>query len=304
MEMQTQYLGKGEIIVGEEKGKSFTVPEGKTIKVGSGQESADVTVKGQYVSREHCSIGFDPGTNSYIVTDLSTNGTYADLNKLDKGVPVSVPIGTTIILADPDNQILLGTPETIQKPMVAKSVADAVSSFGQKVGEYASKKMDQLQSRQGNEGSQQPEVYADGKPRFLTWQFALLASILGLMIICAFLPVAKGHSLLDIATGRVHIGGFSFSVKSDDAPIIYIGYLVIIATLVMLIIAYLRKMSRGPVMGFLIAVDVIAAFFAGAYLAQKHPDAGAFILLICAIALLVSLIIIKVGTKKTKQNES
>lgn len=61
----------------------------------------------ELVSRKHCTILGCVSANCYIVTDYSSNGTFADGKKLPKGEAVSVARGTVIAIGDNSNSFRL-----------------------------------------------------------------------------------------------------------------------------------------------------------------------------------------------------
>jgi uncharacterized membrane protein YhaH (DUF805 family) len=60
------------------------------------------------ISRKHVSIGYDPNEGMYVVTDLSSNGTYLnDGTRLSPGTAINLAPGSIIYLAKQDNSFRL-----------------------------------------------------------------------------------------------------------------------------------------------------------------------------------------------------
>jgi uncharacterized membrane protein YhaH (DUF805 family) len=67
-----------------------------------------VDTNAEKISRQHVSISYDPGQGVYVVTDLSSNGTYLNNGtRLSANIPMNLPIGSVIYLAKPDNSFRL-----------------------------------------------------------------------------------------------------------------------------------------------------------------------------------------------------
>ncbi|MCM1082840.1 MAG: FHA domain-containing protein [Clostridium sp.] len=77
--------------------------------LGRDSSQCDVEIKGDKVSRVHCSIIFNSKTYDYIVNDCSTNGVVVNEKyKLKKGADTSVKPGSTLLIGSEENQIRLG----------------------------------------------------------------------------------------------------------------------------------------------------------------------------------------------------
>ena len=71
--------GKLTGISGHFAGNVFSLRDGCEITIGRSAETADV-VYGSYdntISRSHCTVSYDGKSDTYIVTDHSTKGTYS-----------------------------------------------------------------------------------------------------------------------------------------------------------------------------------------------------------------------------------
>jgi len=68
-----------------------------------------ITENAEKISRKHINISFDSYENVYMVTDLSSNGTYLeDGTRLIANIPVKLGRGTVIYLAKKENTFRLG----------------------------------------------------------------------------------------------------------------------------------------------------------------------------------------------------
>lgn len=91
-------------------GETIDIPAGEEIIIGRDSALSHIVLDrdSEKVSRKHCGIVYAEGTNSYVVTDYSTNGTFVDGgNRLVANIPTSLPGGTVILLGNKDNSFLL-----------------------------------------------------------------------------------------------------------------------------------------------------------------------------------------------------
>lgn len=93
---------------GAAMGQGFKLPEDRKVIVGKSPQNATLVIHDQHVSNVHCSIRYRAETNSYIVKDHSTNGTFVQGVRLAKDIAVEYPAGTVLSLADGSNKITLG----------------------------------------------------------------------------------------------------------------------------------------------------------------------------------------------------
>lgn len=92
-------------------GYDFPIENNEEITIGTDSSSASIVIDADspYVSGTHCVIRYDAATNSYLVTDYSTNGTYTSNDtRLTKGMPKVLPCRETIYLGDKQNSFRLG----------------------------------------------------------------------------------------------------------------------------------------------------------------------------------------------------
>ena len=96
------------VLTGALAGTSAEVQEGRSIRLEKSL-LADLVFPGEYihVSRDHCTISYDPANRIYTVTDESSNGTYTDSFRLPGGTQAPLPANTVLKLADDGCLILL-----------------------------------------------------------------------------------------------------------------------------------------------------------------------------------------------------
>ncbi len=105
---QQPQMGQVVCIKGVAVGQGFSLPETAKIVVGKSRQNTNMLINSPMVSNVHCSIRYKAATNTYIVKDHSTNGTYVNGVRIQKDVPMSFPAGTVLQLADGSNEIKLG----------------------------------------------------------------------------------------------------------------------------------------------------------------------------------------------------
>ena len=89
-------------------GQGYKLPADRKVIVGKSPQNATLVIHDPHVSNIHCSIRYRAETNSYIIKDHSTNGTFVNGIRLGKEVAVEYPAGTVLSLADGANKITLG----------------------------------------------------------------------------------------------------------------------------------------------------------------------------------------------------
>lgn len=100
--------GRVKCTQGAAMGQGFKLPEDRKVIVGKSPQNATLVIHDQHVSNVHCSIRYRQETDSYIVKDHSTNGTFVQGVRLAKEVAMEYPAGTVLSLADGTNKITLG----------------------------------------------------------------------------------------------------------------------------------------------------------------------------------------------------
>lgn len=91
-------------LAGEYAGTVIPLRRGEELMIGRDGAFCNIVLTGDKISRKHCSVRFNPDTERYTVTDLSSNGTYIKgAARLIKGQPTELTAGTTLILGNEDN---------------------------------------------------------------------------------------------------------------------------------------------------------------------------------------------------------
>lgn len=105
-----QHLPMGQVkcIKGIAAGQGFRLPANARVVIGKNPSKATLVINESYVSNVHCTIQYNAGNNTYIVTDHSTNGTFANGIRLQKEVPMAYPAGTVLMLVNKNIEIKLG----------------------------------------------------------------------------------------------------------------------------------------------------------------------------------------------------
>ena len=83
-------------------------PDRKVIVGKSPNQANLVIINNTHISNVHCTVRYDSDTDTYIVKDHSTNGTYVNGTRMQKGVSMKYPSGTILSLADKSVEITLG----------------------------------------------------------------------------------------------------------------------------------------------------------------------------------------------------
>lgn len=104
-----QNLGRVRCIQGNSNVPGYKFPEQNKIIVGANPSKCQIVINGApHVSNIHCSIRYRSQTNTYIVKDHSSNGTFVNGARLPKDQAMEYPAGTVLSLADGSNKIRLG----------------------------------------------------------------------------------------------------------------------------------------------------------------------------------------------------
>lgn len=103
-----QPMGQVKCTKGIAVGQGFMLPQDRKVIVGKSPQNANLVINNVNVSNVHCSIRYNAVTNTYIVKDHSSNGTFVNGVRLQKDIPMEYPAGTVLSLADGSNQITLG----------------------------------------------------------------------------------------------------------------------------------------------------------------------------------------------------
>lgn len=102
---------------GEYAGAQISMDDGKSVIIGRSPQECNLIVKGDQVSRKHCSVTYDPGQDDYLVVDYSSNGTYLadDDSRLASYREERLRPGTRIYLGTKAVRFCLGEPGGLVK---------------------------------------------------------------------------------------------------------------------------------------------------------------------------------------------
>ncbi len=92
---------------GEGAGASITLGMLETVSIGRNERSCDLIIPSRDISRVHCTAEYDAEKCAFIITDRSMNGVYIDGQRLPKNIPVILPSGTILYLANNMHSIRL-----------------------------------------------------------------------------------------------------------------------------------------------------------------------------------------------------
>ena len=91
-----------EVLSGEYTGTRFDLKEGEIINIGRDPQKSNVVISAENnaVSGLHCSVRFNKGTNKFVITDYSINGTFINGQRIGKEIPVNVDRGANVKIAN------------------------------------------------------------------------------------------------------------------------------------------------------------------------------------------------------------
>ena len=77
--------------------------------IGRDPQSCNIVLSSEKkdISRTHCSVKYDPYTDSFKVIDMSSNGTFVNGQRLIKDQEMQLKAGTVISLGSGENQFRL-----------------------------------------------------------------------------------------------------------------------------------------------------------------------------------------------------
>lgn len=101
-------MGQVRCIKGIASGQGFMLPEDRKVIVGKSPMKANLVINNPHISNVHCSIQYRAFSNTYIIKDHSTNGTYVNGVRLQNNVAMEFPAGTTVSFGDGSDEIILG----------------------------------------------------------------------------------------------------------------------------------------------------------------------------------------------------
>lgn len=105
---QVSPMGQVRCIKGVATGQGFMLPEDRKVIVGKSPSKANLVINDEHVSNIHCSIRYHAATNTYLVKDHSSNGTYVNGVRLQNNLAIEFPSGTVLSFADGKNELILG----------------------------------------------------------------------------------------------------------------------------------------------------------------------------------------------------
>lgn len=96
-------------IKGMYKNAIFRLEKDEIVTIGRCPKSSQIVMDETYkhISRIHCKIQSNIITRNYTVTDLSSNGTFVNGERLPKNTAVNLPKGTVISIGDSSNTFKL-----------------------------------------------------------------------------------------------------------------------------------------------------------------------------------------------------
>ncbi len=88
-------------ISGEYSGGEFPLTDGEELVIGRNAAVCNIVFSpsNKAISQKHVVIKYDSQNNIYVVTDLSSNGTFANGQRLQKGTPMQINRGAVLSLA-------------------------------------------------------------------------------------------------------------------------------------------------------------------------------------------------------------
>jgi hypothetical protein len=105
---QSNTMGQVRCIKGMAAGQGFRLPPNRKMVIGKNPGKATLVLNESYISNVHCTIQYNEGNNTYIVTDHSTNGTFINGIRMQKEMPTTCPAGTVLMLVNSNIEIKLG----------------------------------------------------------------------------------------------------------------------------------------------------------------------------------------------------
>ena len=101
--------GAIEGVSGDYAGTVINLKPGEKILIGRDAASCNIVLSSERkdISRKHCSVKYDPYTDSFKVIDMSSNGTYVNGRQLVKDQETQFPVGTVLALGNGENQFRL-----------------------------------------------------------------------------------------------------------------------------------------------------------------------------------------------------
>lgn len=103
------HTGRGRLsgLSGSLAGKSIELMPGRSVELGRNPAEASLVVKGEKISRVHCSVRYNGKRLGYSITDHSRNGVFINGVRIPYNVPTYVPGESIVALADGANKFQL-----------------------------------------------------------------------------------------------------------------------------------------------------------------------------------------------------
>ena len=102
-------IGAIEGIKGDYESSVINMKPGEKIIIGRDPTCCNIVISSEKrdISRSHCSVKYDPYTDSFKVIDMSSNGTFVNGQRLPKDQETQLPAGTVLALGSGENQFRL-----------------------------------------------------------------------------------------------------------------------------------------------------------------------------------------------------
>lgn len=94
-------------MTGSLAGRSVELVPGHPVELGRNPAEVSLVVKGEKISRIHCSVQYNGERLGYSVTDHSRNGVFVNGVRIPYNVPTYVPGKSIVALADGANKFQL-----------------------------------------------------------------------------------------------------------------------------------------------------------------------------------------------------
>lgn len=79
-------------------GNQYRLPADSTVVIGRSPEHAQIVINEAHISKKHCEIYYDSKRELFYIQDNSTNGTYVNGGKLERGTAYQVAPGSVIAI--------------------------------------------------------------------------------------------------------------------------------------------------------------------------------------------------------------
>ena len=102
-------IGAIEGVCGQFANAVINLKPNEKVLIGRDPSSCNIVISSEKkdISRTHCSVKYDPYTDSFKVIDMSSNGTFVGGQKLVRDQETQFPAGTVLSLGSGENQFRL-----------------------------------------------------------------------------------------------------------------------------------------------------------------------------------------------------